>query len=495
MQLSGKSVATLVLSVLSIIFVIQPVKIPIGRDQNKHVPLNIFTAPILAIAVLWATQCVEASMIRDGIIGTDGIKPYNVLISFLSLAYMSITLDVTGVPEAAAHWVSRASGANGLRLYVNVYLMVTALSTVLGNDPVILSGTLFLLNYTGAMKLDSKPWLMSEFAAANTASMILFVGNPTNGVICEGFGIQNAAFTAYTILPFVACSTTCLAVLILQYRPTQIKLKVVDGVAPWKYIKDPISAVVGSILLVGCLITALVVSFLHIDFWKIALPFAGAKFVFETFWDLYRTQSNNRGVDEEMPRSYAGHVTRVVNEDSVISARPTDKRSSRSPDRLTARPKLPYDFVPFAFSQFILIEALANQGWIDVFARWLVIASGNQMFPTIWIVGATGIIFCNFAGTNIAGIALALASNIGAVGFVFSASLTGLLWKHMIEDHDKKNNHSREDANMAMGNRKPTNKITQREFARWNLVPLLVMTGVGLAVVSAEMAVLHRRRT
>ena len=59
---------------------------------------------------------------------------------------------------------------------------------------------------------------MSEFAAANTASMILFVGNPTNVVICEGFGIENAAYTAWTFFPFAACSVTCLVALYAQYR-------------------------------------------------------------------------------------------------------------------------------------------------------------------------------------------------------------------------------------------------------------------------------------
>ncbi|KIL59756.1 hypothetical protein M378DRAFT_168894 [Amanita muscaria Koide BX008] len=612
MQLQGKPAATLVLFVLSIVFVIQPVKIPIGKGPNKRVPLNLLTAPILAIAILWASQCLGATVIRDGIVGTDGIKPYNILILFFSLAYMSITLDVTGVLKAAAHWVSRASGANGLRLYVNFYLMVTALSAILGNDPVILSGTLFLLYYTGATDLDSKPWLMSEFAAANTASMILFVGNPTNVVICEGFGIQNAAFTAYTILPFVACSATCLVALILQYKTTKIKLKMVEDVDPWKYVTDPVGAIVGGILLVGCLITALVVSFLNVDVWKITLPFAGAKFLFDVFWDLYRTRSKERSVDEEVmtgniinedsvtfaeplplsdqPRTNSlphseesnqtlvnhvasprkssdkSHLDRISDMDQAspnhitlppdkshpshlkrvpdmgqTSVKPPQEQESRDkshpslldrirrqcakliqwvkcrqPTLVAAFPRLPFALVPFAFSQFILIEALASQGWIAVFARWLVIASRDQMFPTIWIVGVMGIILCNIAGTNIgatilltkvvraaalspentraAGIALALASNIGAVSFVFSASLAGLLWKQIIDDHDKKednhdkkNNHGRE-----VTENKRINKITQREFARWNLIPLLVMTVVGLAVVSGEMAVLYR---
>jgi len=158
----------------------------------------------------------------------------------------------------------------------------------------------------------------------------------------------------------------------------------------------------------------------------------------------------------------------------------------------TALPRLPFALVPFAFSQFILVEALAHQGWIDVFGVWLVRATGREIYPTVWIVGILGVILCNLSGTNIgatilltkvaraadlpsptlraAAIALAVASNIGAVSFTFSASLAGLLWRGIIESRGI--------------------HISQRKFAFWNLLPIAMMTGVGLAVVCAEMAVL-----
>lgn len=163
------------------------------------------------------------------------------------------------------------------------------------------------------------------------------------------------------------------------------------------------------------------------------------------------------------------------------------------PTFYTALPRLPFALVPFAFSQFILIEALAHQGWIEIFANWLVRASNRQMHPTIWLIGVLGVILCNISGTNIgatilltkvvraanyppnsdraAAIALAVASNIGAVSFTFSASLAGLLWRQILSQKGI--------------------FIKQKEFAYWNMFPLLVMTVVGLGVVSAEMAILY----
>ncbi len=54
---------------------------------------------------------------------------------------MAITLDISGILQASAFWVSNKGGSNGWKLYFYFYLMLTLLSVVLGNDPVILSGT------------------------------------------------------------------------------------------------------------------------------------------------------------------------------------------------------------------------------------------------------------------------------------------------------------------------------------------------------------------
>lgn len=542
---NGQSITTLVVFIISIVFVIQPVSIPTRISAVPRLHLNLTTAPILAIAILWAAQCINPTVIRDGIVGTDGVKPYNILILFFSLAYMAITLDVTGILQSAAFWVSNKGGSNGWRLYFYFYIMLTLLSVLLGNDPVILSGTAFLVYYTHAAKLESMPWLMAEFAAANTASMVLFVGNPTNVVICEGFSVNDAAFTAYTILPFIACNVVCFIALAGQFRDKKHippRLLDVPKRNPRSVLRDPIGAWVGSFLLGSALIVCLVVSFFGIDVWKISLPFAIAKFIFDIAWDHYKythnIQASSRGqgtegvldfvadekaaIDalesgleaETRPPSLTlrtpGHGTdafpadeeTAVNSPQVIPntelpharMRATISRLQSHFDTFfTALPRLPFALVPFAFSQFILIEALAHQGWVDVFAIWLIKATHKEMYPTIWLVGVLGVILCNLSGTNIgatilltkivrasalphhsdraAAIALAVASNIGAVSFTFSASLAGLLWRGILK---QKGIH-----------------VKQLDFAYWNCLPLLVMTVAGLGVVCAEMTVLY----
>jgi hypothetical protein len=84
--------------------------------------------------------------------------------------------DLTGILQSAAFWVSNRGGTSGRRLYFYFYLLTTSLSAFLGNDPVILSGTAFLVYFTKIAEVSPVAWLFSEFASCNTASMLLFVG-------------------------------------------------------------------------------------------------------------------------------------------------------------------------------------------------------------------------------------------------------------------------------------------------------------------------------
>jgi Na+/H+ antiporter NhaD/arsenite permease-like protein len=139
--------------------------------------------------LLKVAQCIPWSVIRDGITGgSSGVQPFNIMILFFSLAYLAIslgqislaytlTLDLTGILQSAAFWVSNRGGTSGRRLFLYFYLMTTGLSSILGNDPVILSGTAFLVYFTKVAEVKPVAWLFSEFASCNTASMLLFVGD------------------------------------------------------------------------------------------------------------------------------------------------------------------------------------------------------------------------------------------------------------------------------------------------------------------------------
>ena len=89
-------------------------------------------------------------------------------------------------------------------------------------------------------------------------SVIVDSGNPTNVVLCEGFGVNYLAFTAYTVFPFLACSVTGLIALYIQFWKGHIPRKVTaPQVDPKSVLLDSVGAVVGSITL---LVTLMVIT-------------------------------------------------------------------------------------------------------------------------------------------------------------------------------------------------------------------------------------------
>ncbi|KAN0082752.1 hypothetical protein V8E55_008547 [Tylopilus felleus] len=536
---SGYAITTLVVYIISIFFVIRPVVFPTPRPLPQ-ISINLTTAPTLAIAFLWAAQCLDLTIIRNGIVGTEGVKPYNILVLFFSLAYMATTLDITDILWTTLSCVSNKGGQNGWKVYRHFYFVFSLLSIMLGSGSVVTTGAGFLVHYTDASRLEPGPWIMAEFAAVNTASMVLFMGSLTNVIISEGFNINSAAFTAYTILPFLTCHLSCFLALALRYRH-QVPRRLLHAThreprPAW----DPVGASVGSVVLGAALIFSLVVSFFGIDVWMITLPFAVAKLLFDLGWDHYR---HTRGIstfgrtsplgiqqrggarrsrvpDEEESSSSPqdGETTPLLPPETPTADSATLSQSLATPEMgtslqwpslsdlhdqldwldkhfptfITALRRMPFTIVLFAFSQFILVEALDHQGWVNVFAHWLVRASGNRVQSTVWLVGVLDIILSNLLGTNIgatillakvvhaatlpreaqlgAAIALVVASNIGAVNFTFSASFAGLLWRAALQQ-------------------KGIN-ISQGKFAFRNILPLLMMTIVGLWTVTAEVAVL-----
>lgn len=219
-----------------------------------------------------------------------------------------------------------------------------------------------------------------------------------------------------------------------------------------------------SVILGSCLVVIIILSFFsRIDVWVLCLPFAVLKLFFDFAWDHYRFSngmfdkvppslekedeaSRNPARSDPMlselrramtmpteeeekppvtsadanltpppqtppPKPSASPASTAVSRDSENQKLFVKQRaylnkvharlSGHFPTFFTALPRLPFALIPFAFSQFILIEALSHQGWIEVFSRWLQIASGGKMHPTIWVVGVLGVILCNIAGTNI----------------------------------------------------------------------------------------------
>ena len=65
------------------------------------------------------------------------------------------------------------------------------------------------------------------------------------------------------------------------------------------------------------------------------------------------------------------------------------------PTVITILKRLPWKLVPFAVTEFILVNSLEVNGWIDIFANWARIAINDNELRAIWILGLIEIALCN----------------------------------------------------------------------------------------------------
>ena len=235
---SWRSIVTLIVFVLTNIIVLFPFHVPIPvpvalrdgvlkalaalriiaprqatssnrRSSNNMVwmrfPVNFLTAPLIADLFLLAILAIGRQEVHDGTVGADNISPLDIMAFFLSLAYIAISIDASGLIRYLAFRVLQWGGKVGHRLFFYLYAFFFVLTAFIGNDPVILSGTAFLAYMTRVSSniLHPRAWIYTQFTVANMASAILVSSNPTNLVLAGAFNIKFINYTANIIVPVV----------------------------------------------------------------------------------------------------------------------------------------------------------------------------------------------------------------------------------------------------------------------------------------------------
>lgn len=168
-------------------------------------PVNLITAPLIADLFLLAISAIGRQEVHDGTVGANHIHPIDIMAFFITLAYIAISIDASGIIRWLAFKVLSWGGKVGHRLFFYLYAFFFLLGSFIGNDPIILSGTAFLAYMTRVSKNITSPraWIFTQFAVANIASAILVSSNPTNLVLAGAFDIKFIVYTANMIVPVV----------------------------------------------------------------------------------------------------------------------------------------------------------------------------------------------------------------------------------------------------------------------------------------------------
>ena len=240
---------------------------------------SIYKIPRVVLGPIFSTIIIlvlTQSSISDLVL-VIGSK-YQIVLLILSFAFMANSLDESGFFEFCSFKIVKYANGNGTRLIIFFYLMTSTLTYFTSNDIVILSVTPILL-YVGrhADIKDMVPYLIIQFVAANTLSMGLYIGSPTNIVIADAMGINFLTYFIWMFLPtFTAgCITIIILYIVFVSHPILGHKVILNYRVPEKAFtvrssKEMMIKVIGFSL---CLIIFTFSDYLAIQIWEISSIF------------------------------------------------------------------------------------------------------------------------------------------------------------------------------------------------------------------------------
>lgn len=360
-----------------------------------------------------ASGQISPAEVAEGLTSAGEVNPLKILILFFSMTMMSVYLDELGFFRLLAVKVMRRAGGDQRTLFFLLYALVSVLTVFTSNDIIVLTFTPFICHFAAGARIDPVPYLVSEFVAANTWSMALVIGNPTNIYLMSDAGVSFGAYTLRMLLPTVLAGLVSCGVLYLLFRrrlaaPLSAREERLPRI-------DRPTEIIGLCHLGGCILLLSVSSFLDLPMWLITCCFFGSLVLFTMGVSFFRRRA---------PYLIARCFVRA-----------------------------PWDLAPFVLSMFVLVLALEKHGVTSALGDILstpqsslgqVLSFGGSSFIAAnlvnnipmsvlyrsVIVGLPGGVAANAAALY----AAVIGSNLGAF-FTPMGALAGIMWTGQLRDH------------------------------------------------------------
>ncbi|MGN0161576.1 MAG: SLC13 family permease [Lachnospiraceae bacterium] len=272
----GIAVAVCILLILTVL--INP-RIKIGKIQ-----MNIYywVAPLIGAILLVALHLLDWDTLWEGLTSSQSINPLKILTLFISMTTLSIFLDEAGFFSYLAGISLKAARTNQVKLFCILYALVSVLTIFTSNDIIILTFTPFICYFSGKAKIDPMPYLFGEFVAANTWSMMLIIGNPTNIYLATAAGVTFGSYIMTMWLPTIlAGCTTFLLLLVIFRKSLQQPIRVVEEK---RRVPNRGLVVIGLFHLICCTFLLVISSYVGLEMWLITLGFAVSLFITSTVY-------------------------------------------------------------------------------------------------------------------------------------------------------------------------------------------------------------------
>lgn len=368
-------------------------------------------AALVGAVVLLLSFQFDIIAIGQELIADSAINPLKILVLFISMTVLSIFLDELGFFSYLASITLKRAKTSQFRLFLYLYLIVSVLTVFTSNDVIILSFTPFICYFAKNAKIDPMPYLAAEFVAANTWSMALVIGNPTNIYLATASDISFLAYVKVMALPTVVAGVVSFGMLFLVFRK-KLTGKI-EGQAEDVTVKDKVNLVIGIIHLGACTILLAISSYIGIEMWIVSLIAVISLFVSVSIASIVRKQK---------PKELISCIKRA-----------------------------PWQMIPFVLSMFVLILGLTQKGVTEKLASLL--PTGNL---TVFTYGLTSFLTANIINNIPMSVLFAsitqslpvqsvspavyssiVGSNIGAI-FTPIGALAGIMWSSLLNVHGYK---------------------------------------------------------
>lgn len=369
---------------------------------------TFYLAPLLGAICLLVFQIIDPAALWSKMTASSTINPIYILILFFSMTLISILLDEAGFFHYLAEKTASKNYLNQNGLFLSFYLLISILTVFTSNDIIILTFTPFIISFCLKSRIDPRPYLVSEFVAANTWSIILIIGNPTNIYLASSFNISFFSYFNVMWLPAILAGTVSFLIMRIMFAKS---LKVqVSGII--KYSDKPLNlklVLPPLLVLIICIALMAASSFFDFSMWMVSLICGGVILIYYVVYSF-------------ISKDAKGILLRAIK-------------------------RLPYELIPFVLSMFILSYGLETYGIAGQLASLLKDAD------PIFRYGLTSFLACNIVNnipmsvfyTSVIASAVdtikvqaiyasIIGSNIGAFLSPIGA-LAGIMWMSIIKNY------------------------------------------------------------
>ncbi|MDE7161975.1 MAG: hypothetical protein K2N65_04365 [Anaeroplasmataceae bacterium] len=403
---------TLVIAILTGIFVCLAVIFKPSIRIGKFTIGTYWMVSLIGAILILSFQLIPIEYVGNKFIDSSPVNPLKILLLFFSMTCLSIFLDELGFFQYLANKLLERQYKSQIGLFLMLYLVVSILTIFTSNDIIILTFTPFICCFAKRANINPLPYLFGEFFAANTWSMVLLIGNPTNIYLATTAGIPFFEYILHMIVPTVLAGVVSLGILILIFRKS-LKQEIGYSETSALVLNKPL-LIVGVIHLVACIILLSISSYIGLEMCYITLGFA-ASLILISIGFLIFSKRKQKYLVQSLKR-------------------------------------LPYELIPFLLTMFVLVLALEYAGITEQIAT--ILNKGNTIFtvgissffvsnlinniPMSVLYGSILQSSCFTTSSYLGGVyAAIIGSNLGAY-FTPVGALAGLMWISILKIYDVK---------------------------------------------------------